>query len=396
MPSKTTGQKKKNTNPPPPTITTMKLCIDPGHGMSNRSPGVFDPGATHQENGTTFREADIALRYALTLRDKAANAGVPYFMTRDDGEDPAPVGRRAAMARAAGCDTYVSLHLNDFDDDQANGLEVLYRDQADAAFARRLQDALITTTGLRDRDIDQRSDLAVLRFDGRAVLIELGFIANDGDRGTLLNPQMRDAICETILRVVTAGAAPAALPEGVPTPMIAPGPLPAAPTTVRRITAYNYEDNSPAYSDYVARGRHQGGGGAPPNDSRADIGRNNFAHPSSIAVSPEAGLAYGTRVFVDGYGWFLAEDRTQAGLSDRPRFDVWTAGATQAELHALDGWRAVTVFAPGVAVPPEWQARTAGPAWQWQLWTSSARVAQLRDEAGSSWHGLYIEGQLRA
>jgi hypothetical protein len=30
----------------------MKVCVDPGHGMSNSTPGVFDSGATHTENGT--------------------------------------------------------------------------------------------------------------------------------------------------------------------------------------------------------------------------------------------------------------------------------------------------------------------------------------------------------
>ena len=37
----------------------MKVCIDPGHGMSNRQTGIFDPGATHFENGFTFQEAAI-------------------------------------------------------------------------------------------------------------------------------------------------------------------------------------------------------------------------------------------------------------------------------------------------------------------------------------------------
>ena len=50
--------------------------------------------------------------------------------------------------------------------------------------------------------IKQRTDLAVLRFAGPAVLVELGFIANDADRAKLLNAQMRDAITQTIARVV--------------------------------------------------------------------------------------------------------------------------------------------------------------------------------------------------
>ena len=37
--------------------------------MSNRQMGIFDSGATHVENGFVFREADIALGYALALKD---------------------------------------------------------------------------------------------------------------------------------------------------------------------------------------------------------------------------------------------------------------------------------------------------------------------------------------
>jgi len=182
----------------------MKICIDPGHGMSNRQTGVYDPGATHVENGFQFQEADIALRFGLALRDALRIQQTEVFMTRDDATDHTPVGSRASMAKAANCDALISLHLNDFDDDSANGVEVLYRNNDDKALAQKLQDALIKVTKMRDRKIKQRTDLAVLKFTGIAVLIELGFIANDGDRGILLNAQMRDAITKTIAKVTTA------------------------------------------------------------------------------------------------------------------------------------------------------------------------------------------------
>jgi N-acetylmuramoyl-L-alanine amidase len=111
---------------------------------------------------------------------------------------------RAANAKKAGCDLLISLHLNDFDDDAANGVEVLFRDDEDKALAARLQKALLQATGLKDRKIKQRTDLAVLKFDGRAVLIELGFIANDRDRETLLNPAIRDAVCKAIVEQALA------------------------------------------------------------------------------------------------------------------------------------------------------------------------------------------------
>ena len=180
----------------------MKICIDPGHGMSNRQTGIYDPGATHVENGFQFQEAAIALRYGLALKDVFRAQQVEVFLTRDDATDHTPVGSRASMAKAAGCEALISLHLNDFDDDSANGLEVLYRDTDDKVLAQRLQDALIKVTKMRDRKIKQRTDLAVLKFGGIAVLIELGFIANDQDRAKVLNAQMRDAITRTIAKVV--------------------------------------------------------------------------------------------------------------------------------------------------------------------------------------------------
>lgn len=180
----------------------MKICIDPGHGMSNRQMGIYDPGATHTENGFRFEEAAIALRYGLALKDIFRARQIEVFMTRDDPTDHTPVESRAPMAKAEGSDILISLHLNDFDDDTANGLEVLYRDAQDKILAQKLQDSLIKITKMRDRKIKQRTDLAVLKFNGLAILIELGFIANDSDRGKLINAQIRSSIVTAIADVV--------------------------------------------------------------------------------------------------------------------------------------------------------------------------------------------------
>ena len=92
-----------------------KICVDPGHGMSNRKAGRYDPGAGHEENGVKYEEATIALQYGLTLRAELQARGKSVFMTRDDATDHAPVGQRAANAKKVGCDMLISLHLNDFD-----------------------------------------------------------------------------------------------------------------------------------------------------------------------------------------------------------------------------------------------------------------------------------------
>ena len=98
----------------------MKICIDPGLGLSNRTPGLYEPGATHTEGTTRFQETDIALKYALTLKDGLRARQIGVFMTRDDAIDPCPVGRRAARAEEVGCDMLISIH--------PNGIETLDRD----------------------------------------------------------------------------------------------------------------------------------------------------------------------------------------------------------------------------------------------------------------------------
>jgi N-acetylmuramoyl-L-alanine amidase len=185
----------------------MKLAIDPGHGMSNRQMGVYDPGGEHVEAGFSFHEAEIALRYAIVLREALRARGGDVFLTREDARDHAPVAERAGNARLAGADAFLSLHVNTVEDDRANGLEILYRSDASRPLAQALQRALVAASGLRNRGIKLRSDLAVLRFPGPAVVIELGFLGNDGDRGRIINPARRQAICDAIAETALAGLA---------------------------------------------------------------------------------------------------------------------------------------------------------------------------------------------
>jgi len=86
----------------------MKVCIDPGHGMGNVTPGKYDPGCTHG----TLTEAEIALQWGLTLKHVLIGMGHEVFMTRDDATDHTPVGRRDDRAEAEGCDVFLSIHVN--------------------------------------------------------------------------------------------------------------------------------------------------------------------------------------------------------------------------------------------------------------------------------------------
>lgn len=169
----------------------MKICLDAGHGMSNRRPGVFDPGAV----SAGFQESDIALQWAISGEFLLPQSGIDVFLTRDDNKDAAPVSRRDDMATQAGCTHLISIHCNAANRN-ATGVEAFYRDAKDKAFAEIVLDCLQKATGLRNRGLKAESDsqhsrLAVLDFGPPACLIEIGFIDNPVDRAKITSRDVR-------------------------------------------------------------------------------------------------------------------------------------------------------------------------------------------------------------
>ena len=179
----------------------MKICIDPGHGKANKKWGSYDPGATHGG----VQEASLALAYAIELRDLLSMRDIPVFMTRTSKDDPAPLGLRCRRATEAGCTHLVSLHFNAAENEQANGVEVLYRRPEDRQLAERIVHALGSALGLRVRGAIVRDDLTILRFPGPAVLIEFGFLPNAHDRAVVTSePRYREALQTLTSILITA------------------------------------------------------------------------------------------------------------------------------------------------------------------------------------------------
>ncbi len=183
----------------------MNIFLDPGHGMSNRKPGVYDPGATVRVGKEDITEAGIVMAWANELRALLMAQGHTVIRSRKDMLDPAPLGDRVEDAHHYKCDVLVSLHCNAANG-KANGTETFFRGERNRAFAQRCNDAVVHALGTRNRGVktesaSQHARLAVLAFP-RAVLIELGFIDHPGDRALLLDPkrmlQACDALCDAI------------------------------------------------------------------------------------------------------------------------------------------------------------------------------------------------------
>ena len=173
----------------------MKLCIDPGHGMANRSPGVYDSGCV----GNGLEEADVVLVWGEELRRSVEARGIQTFMTRRDKVTPVSVGARVQLARDAGCTHFLSLHVNDAENPEAHGIETLYNGDND--FALEVQAAAIACLGLRDRGVKFRNDLAVLKFPGTRALLELGFIKSDRDVKAFTNNALMLHTCRMLAQI---------------------------------------------------------------------------------------------------------------------------------------------------------------------------------------------------
>jgi N-acetylmuramoyl-L-alanine amidase len=179
----------------------MTIILDPGHGMGNRRANRFDPGAVSGE----FREADIAMDWANELRSILRAAGHRVVRTRIDHKDPAPIGKRAVIAREYGGDIMLSLHCNAANG-SANGTETFYRGSGNKDMAEKINAAVVAALGTRNRSAkteaaSQHSRLAVMSFQP-CFLIELGFIDHFADVNKMIDPVLRKKACNLIANVI--------------------------------------------------------------------------------------------------------------------------------------------------------------------------------------------------
>lgn len=166
-----------------PAAKAEKLvCLDPGHGMGNKKPGVFDTGCVRGSH----QESELAWRWMIAIRAELTKRGVAVIPTRDLYDEPCGLNSRAAFAKANAATHFLSIHVNDADA-RASGTETLIAAPHSKPFAQGVHNALIAGLGLRDRGIKFRDDLAVLKTGSiPSALIELGFI--DSDWGIISSP----------------------------------------------------------------------------------------------------------------------------------------------------------------------------------------------------------------
>ena len=189
-------------SPTPAPAKAARICVDAGHGG-------HDPGAV----AGVSKEKDLALAYALELRNELVRRGHHVITTRT-ADVFVELAQRAATANTAGADCFVSIHANAADSKLANGAWVIHDDSAGAAggvaLAQRVFDRLAAVPGIADADAAREvfpdaspqvggRQLAVLsQTKMPAILVELGFLTNEEDLGALREASTRAKVVGAI------------------------------------------------------------------------------------------------------------------------------------------------------------------------------------------------------
>ena len=183
----------------------LTIILDPGHGMGNRKPGVYDPGATVRVGKEEITEAAIVMDWANELKVQFEALGCKVIRTRINSSDVCGIGDRVPIAHKYGGDVLLSLHCNAADG-KANGTETFYRGASNEPLAKACNAAIVSSLGTKNRGLktenqSQHSRLAVLGFP-RACLIELGFIDHAADRARMQDQQMMLLACQKLSEAV--------------------------------------------------------------------------------------------------------------------------------------------------------------------------------------------------
>lgn len=170
----------------PHRMKIKRVILNPGHGMNNATPGVFDPGAT----ADGFEEAQIVR--GLCSAVAVMRLGEMSAIVTPPGLPLEDVIRWTNERYRVG-DLILSVHMND---GGGTGVECLHADgakQERVAQASAMSATVAKRLGLADRGAksdaeSRRRRLGILRkTKAPALMLEIGFIDNANDRAKVMS-----------------------------------------------------------------------------------------------------------------------------------------------------------------------------------------------------------------
>jgi N-acetylmuramoyl-L-alanine amidase len=163
------------------------VVIDAGHGGHDRG-GI---------PGQKVSEKDVALATAKRVESALKDAGIRTIMTRSTDRF-VTLGGRVAIANAHRDALFLSIHYNSSTNQDAKGIETYYGGAASKAVAERIHRAVVSGTDTLDRKVRKGRYFVLRRSRIPAVLVECGFLTNDGEAGRAKSTSYQKKIAQKI------------------------------------------------------------------------------------------------------------------------------------------------------------------------------------------------------
>jgi N-acetylmuramoyl-L-alanine amidase len=164
----------------PPFQATPLIIIDPGHGG--------DDFGTHSSSKPKYQEKNLNLTTARFLKSYLDQMGYRTHMTRVK-DVFIPLDKRAEIANEKNPQLFVSVHYNSAPSTQAEGIEIYYfrsdedkvRTKESQQLAQAILDKVLNSTQAKSRGIKHGNFAVIRKTNMPAVLVEGGFLTNDGE-----------------------------------------------------------------------------------------------------------------------------------------------------------------------------------------------------------------------
>jgi N-acetylmuramoyl-L-alanine amidase len=263
-------------------VENITVVLDPGHGGEQNLLGSSSNNAV---GPTGTLEKALTLAVAVRLASRLERLGARVLLTRPADRDVnVSAANRAAVARQANANIFLSIHFNGFSDPTVQGTETLVRpvgsrrledvDPRSRNLADAVQSSLVNALGHRDRGLVP-GRWAVLserlhHAETARCLAEVSFLTDPEEEARLVEPEYQDRIADALEQAVRTHARAVVPAEGL------------VITNVRRAVGTGWEPSTQYLGTYDPD--HYGRARSPIED---DEGEGDEFDPGGLTIAQE-------------------------------------------------------------------------------------------------------------
>jgi len=188
----------------------LKLLNQSGNPLKNRII-ILDPGHGGKDPGTvlgSYSEKAITLKVSTLVKQKLEAAGAKVYMTRTGDTYPS-LQDRVDFTNANYGEIFVSVHVNSAANTSAQGTETYYAIstgdmyQEDIDLATFVNNQIVNNLNMKNRGVKEEQYYVIRNTIIPAILVELGFLTNDEDRGKMTTDKYAELFADSIYKGIS-------------------------------------------------------------------------------------------------------------------------------------------------------------------------------------------------